>query len=97
MRLLCGGKELTPILPGRESFDLYDQRGRKADTTFQGQYEYAPDALTPACGQVTVEIYSEKDSTTPVSKPIEATTVQRVWEDFEPFRQAFPLAPASKP
>src|SRR5271163_4974211 len=103
MRLLCGDKELTPILPGRSEFDLYDQRGRKVDTTFQGSYEYAPDALTPSCGNVTMEIYSEKDASTPVSRSIDAATVQRVWEDFEPFRQAFPaaaLAPApasSKP
>jgi S1-C subfamily serine protease len=93
MRLLCDGKELTPILPGRAEFDLYDQRGRKVDTTFQGAYEYAPDALTPACGNVSVEIYSEKDSTAPVSKSIDATTVERVWEDFAAFRQAFPTPP----
>jgi S1-C subfamily serine protease len=98
MRLLCGGKELTPILPGRSEFELYDQRGRKVDTTFQGSYEYAPDALTPSCGNVTMEIYSEKDASTPVSRSIDATTVQRVWEDFEPFRQAFPAAAsAAKP
>jgi len=100
MRLLCGGKELTPILPGREEFDLYDQRGRKADTTFQGEYEYAPDALTPSCGNVAMEIYSEKDPNTPVSKAIDGTTVEHVWEDFAAFRQASaasPPAPASKP
>ena len=98
MRLLCGDKELTPILPGRSEFDLYDQRGRKVDTTFQGSYEYAPDALTPSCGNVTMEIYSEKDASTPVSRSIDAATVQRVWEDFEPFRQAFPAsASAAKP
>jgi S1-C subfamily serine protease len=89
MRLLCGGKELAPILPGRSEFELYDQRGRKADTTFQGEYEYTPDALTPACGNVVVEIYSEKDPNTPFSRPIDSPTVQRVWEDFGPFRRAF--------
>jgi S1-C subfamily serine protease len=89
MRLLCGGKELAPILPGRSEFELYDQRGRKADTTFQGEYEYTPDALTPACGNVVVEIYSEKDPNTPFSRPIDGPTVQRVWEDFGPFRRAF--------
>jgi len=92
MRLLCGGKELTPILPGRGEFELYDQRGRKADTTFQGGYEYGPDALTPECGNVTVEIFSEKDPTTPFSRAIDATTVQRVWEDFDAYRKAFPAA-----
>jgi S1-C subfamily serine protease len=93
MRLLCGGKELTPILPGRSEFDLYDQRERKVDTTFQGIYEYQADAVTPACGNVLLEIYSEKDPNTPESRPIDAATVQRVWSDFDAFRQAHP-APA---
>jgi S1-C subfamily serine protease len=98
MRLLCGGKELTPILPGRDEFDLYDQRGRKADTTFQGEYEYAWDALTPSCGNAVMEIYSEKDPSTPVSRAIDGTTVEHVWEDFEAFRQAATApAPASDP
>ena len=94
MRLLCGGKEITPILPGRDEFDLYDQRDRKVDTTFQGIYEYLPDAVTPACGTVVLEIYSEKDPGTPESRPVDPATVQRVWNDFEPFRQAH-AAPAT--
>ena len=101
MRLLCGGKELTPILPGRAEFDLYDQRQRQVDTTFQGVYEYPADAVTPACGNVALEIFSEKDPNTPESKSIDATTVQRIWNDFDPFRQAHPappaVAPATKP
>ena len=98
MRLLCGGKELTPILPGRSEFDLYDQRERKVDTTFQGIYEYQADAVTPACGNVVLEIFSEKDPNTPESKPVDAATVQRVWSDFDAFRQAHPApAPAAKP
>jgi hypothetical protein len=100
MRLLCGGKELTPILPGRSEFDLYDQRERKVDTAFQGIYEYQADAVTPACGNVVLEIFSEKDPNTPESRPIDAATVQRVWSDFDAFRQAHPAsppAPAAKP
>ena len=98
MRLLCGGRELTPILPGRAEFDLYDQRERKVDTTFQGAYEYQADAVTPACGNVVLEIYSEKDPNTPESKPVDPATVQRVWNDFDPFRQArLAPAPAVKP
>jgi len=93
MRLLCGGKELTPILPGRAEFDLYDQRERKVDTAFQGIYEYQADAVTPACGNIVLEIYSEKDPNTPETKPVDAATIQRVWNDFDPFRQAH-LAPA---
>jgi hypothetical protein len=87
---------LTPILPGRSEFDLYDQRERKVDTTFQGMYEYQADAVTPACGNVVLEIYSEKDPNTPETKPVDAGTVQRVWNDFDPFRQTHP-ATTSKP
>ena len=97
MRLLCGGKELTPILPGRAEFDLFDQRERKVDTTFQGVYEYQADAVTPACGNVVLEIFSEKDPNSPESKSIDAATVQRVWNDFDPFRQAHLAPPAPVP
>jgi hypothetical protein len=96
MRLLCGGKELPPILPGRSEFDLYDQRDRKVDTTFQGMYEYQADAMTPACGNVVLEIYSEKDPNAPEARPIDASTVQRVWVDFDAFRRVHP-APIAKP
>jgi hypothetical protein len=99
MRLLCGGSEVTPILPGRDEFDLYDRTGRKADTTFQGLYEYGPEALTPACGDAKVEIFSERDPNAPVSRTIDGATVQRVWADFEAYRRAFPAAgtAAAKP
>jgi len=47
---------------------------------------------------VVLEIYSEKDPNTPESKPVDAATVQRVWNDFDPFRQAHPVpAAAAKP
>ncbi len=98
MRLLCGGKEITPILPGREEYDLYDQRDRKVDTTFQGIYEYLPDAVNPACGTMVLEIFSEKDPNIPEIRPVDPATVQRVWSDFEPFRQAHAApATAAKP
>ena len=87
MRLLCGGKEVTPIEPGRSEFNLVDQRDRKLDTTYQGRYVYQPDALSPACGSAQLEIYSEKDPQTPISKPIEPATIERVWADLEPYRK----------
>ncbi|HEY6947022.1 MAG TPA: S1C family serine protease [Candidatus Acidoferrum sp.] len=88
MRLLCGGKELTPIEPGRSEFNLVDQRERKLDTTYQGRYVYQPDALSPACGGAQLEVYSEKDPDTPLSKTIDATTIERIWADLEPYRKA---------
>jgi hypothetical protein len=98
MRLLCGGKELTPIEPGRSEYELTDPRGRTIDTTYQGRYVYQADAVSPACGNVELEIYSEKDPHTPISKPIDPSTVERIWGDFDAFRKTQPAqTPATKP
>jgi len=88
MRLLCGGKEIEPIDPGRSEFELLDLRGRVADTTYQGRYTYLPEAISPSCGGMTLEIFSEKDPNTAITKTLDAETVQRVWNDFEPYRKA---------
>jgi S1-C subfamily serine protease len=98
MRLLCGGKELTPIEPGRSQYELTDPHGRTMDTTYQGRYVYQADAVTPACGNVVLEIFSEKDPNTPISRPIDAFTVERIWGDFDAFRRAQTAeGPAAKP
>jgi len=88
MRLLCGGKEIEPIDPGRSEFELMDVRGRVADTTYEGSYTYLPEAISPSCGGMALEIFSEKDPKTPVTKSLDADTIQRVWNDFEPYRKA---------
>jgi serine protease Do len=87
MRLLCGGKEIAPIDPGRRKFEL-EARGKTVDTTFEGLYEYLPDAVSPSCGGVTLEIFSEKDPNVPISKPVEAASVERIWTDFDPYRKS---------
>ena len=87
MRLLCGGKEILPIDPGRGEYNLHDVRDRVIDTTTQGYYSYPPDAISPSCGSVSLEIFSEKDPNTPITQPIETATVERVWADFEPYRK----------
>lgn len=98
MRLLCGGKEVTPVEPGRGEYELMNMRGKTVDTTFQGRYTYLPDAVSPACGGVTLEIFSEKDPNTPVSKAIDAATVDRVWADFDAYRKTQSAqSPVTKP
>jgi hypothetical protein len=98
MRLLCGGKEVTPVEPGRGEYELLNMRGQTVDTTFQGRYTYLPDAVSPSCGGVTLEIYSEKEPNTPITRPVDASTVEHVWADFEPYRKAqSAAAPAAKP
>jgi S1-C subfamily serine protease len=98
MRLLCGGKEVVPVEPGRSEYQLLDQRARAVDTTFQGRYVYLADAVSPACGNVVLEVYSEKNPETPIVRPIDPATVARVWEDFEAFRKTQSAqTPAAKP
>jgi len=87
MRLLCGGKEVPPIDPGRGPRELRDVRNRVVDTTMEGFYSYPPDAISPSCGGVSLEIFSEKDPNTPITLPVETATVERVWADFEPYRK----------
>jgi len=87
MRLLCGGKEIPPIDPGRMDYELHDMREHVIDTTTQGFYSYAPDAISPSCGSVSLEIFSEKDPNTPITQAIDTATVERVWADFEPYRK----------
>lgn len=86
MRLLCGGKEVVPIDPGRRQFELRN-RGQAVDTTYEGLYEYLPDAVSPSCGGVALEIFSEKDPSQAVSRPVDPATVERVWNDFDPYRR----------
>jgi len=95
MRLLCGGKEMTPIEPGRSEYGLRNMRGATIDTTYEGRYSYLPDAISPSCGGMTLEIYSERDPNTPVSRPIDTATVDHVWADFAPYRKAQSAQPAA--
>src|SRR5215475_8091004 len=88
MRLLCGGKEIEPIDPGRTEFELTDFRGRVVDTTYQGRYTYPPESISPSCGNMTLQIFTEKDQNTPIAKTLDAETINRVWNDFEPYRKA---------
>jgi S1-C subfamily serine protease len=88
MRLLCGSQEITPIYPGKLIVEG-DNSGSVAvsDTTYRGVYDYLPDAIAPGCGQVTLEIYPDKNSPATV-RPLDAATIQAVWSDFEPYRKA---------
>ena len=87
MRLLCGGKEIVPIDPGKGEYELRGPRQNVIDTSTQGLYVYPPDAISPSCGAVSLEIFSEKDPNTPITQAVETATVERVWSDFEPYRK----------
>jgi hypothetical protein len=84
MRLLCAGKEVPPIDPGRSHFELPDNHIK--GTTTAGFYSYQPDAISPNCGIVKLEIFSENAPRIPIIRSVSAATVERIWADMEPYR-----------
>ena len=95
MRLLCGEKEADPIWPGRVA------EGAKRnwnvvlnDESSGGRYIYPHDAISPQCGKVTLQIFSTKDPDHPLEKVLDEKQVARIWQDFEPYRQAQSQRPA---
>jgi hypothetical protein len=47
-----------------------------------------PDAISPSCGQVTLELHSLKNPDKATVKTLDAKSVERIWADFEPYRKA---------
>jgi len=68
---------------------MIDGRARESGGhNVPGPVHYLPEAISPSCGGMTLQIFSEKDPNTPVSKILDAETIQRVWNDFDPYRKA---------
>jgi S1-C subfamily serine protease len=87
MRLLCGGKEVEPIHPGKAAtvINAHNAFVNVTDATYVGIYSYRADALQPSCGEVALELYSEKDPDKPIRKLLDSKAVERIWSDFQPY------------
>jgi len=97
MRLLCGSQEITPIRPGKVQLVGGESASASInDTSYMGLYDYLPDAISPACSQVTLEIYADKNSP-PTVKPLDQDTIHAVWNDFEPYRKSRDAQAAAVP
>lgn len=97
MRLLCGTNDVAPILPAKYPVGGFNSSSLDiSDTTFIGAYDFLPEAIAPACGPVTLEIYPDKTSP-PVVKILEQATVEAVWTDFEPYRKSQTTPPVTPP
>jgi Trypsin-like peptidase domain len=97
MKLRCGEKEVQPIQTGKieELVDNAHHFTKITNSSSKGFYSYPPDAISPSCGQVALEIYSTKDPDKATVKVLDPKTVDRIWSDFEPYRKT--QAAASKP
>jgi hypothetical protein len=88
MRLLCAGKEVPPIDPGRSHYEAGDPDDHIKGTTIEGFYSYPPNAISPDCGSVKLEIFSQNAPRTPITRSVDSATVERIWADMEPYRGA---------
>ena len=90
MKLLCGAKEIEPIQPGKAATVVNTRSAfvNVTDATYIGIYSYPPDAVSPACGRVTLQLFSEKDPSKSESKELDPKSVNRVWNDFRPYLAA---------
>jgi hypothetical protein len=88
MTLLCGAKEVEPVHAGKAAIVINEDNPfiRVKDATFEGMYVYPPDAIGPQCGAVTLKLFTEKEPEHAIVLALRPDTVQRVWSDFEAYR-----------
>jgi S1-C subfamily serine protease len=94
MRLMCGSKEISPILPAKIAHVVDVRNGlvNATDATYEGFYEYPSEAIGPSCGQVNLLIFAEKKPTAAITKNLSEKTINRIYQDFAPYRAAEALA-----
>jgi len=90
MKLLCGAREVEPIQPGKAAtiVNAHNSFVNVTDATYVGIYSYPPDAISPSCGKVTLQLYSEKEPDKSESKELDQKSIDRVWNDFRPYLAA---------
>jgi S1-C subfamily serine protease len=95
MRLKCGDKEIVPIQPGKIAhvLDVHNYFVNATDATYEGLYIYPPDSISRSCGQVTLEMYSEKKPESAATKVLDEKTITKVWDDFGPYRDGISTLP----
>ncbi len=92
MRLMCGDREVEPIHPAKIAHILSESNYLISvkDATYEGFYSYPADAITPQCGKVTLELFSEKNPTEAKTKVLDEKTVTKIVADFAPYLDSRP-------
>jgi hypothetical protein len=83
LRALCGSVDVTPIHP----FEL-ERRISEQATIDEGLYVFDPGAFGPHCGRVTLVLHSAAGPDEGDRRLVDATIVEQIWQDFEPYRKA---------
>jgi S1-C subfamily serine protease len=90
MKLLCDGKEVTPIRRTkteiqRDMQSYYKTRNRY---TYAGVYSYPSEIFAPdRCSQLVLHVFSEEDIETPIVAPVTQAIKNRIWSDFSDYRK----------
>jgi S1-C subfamily serine protease len=82
LQAFCGRTEVTPIHPFKLELRVSD-----TDAIDEGFYAFDPAALGPACGSVTLVLYSEKEPAKADTRRVDPAILQQIWQDFDLGRQ----------
>ncbi|HXW08621.1 MAG TPA: serine protease [Vicinamibacterales bacterium] len=82
LQAFCGPTEVMPI----HRFTL-DMPISETETMLEGLYVYDPGAFGPACAEVRLVLYSEKEPENGDTRVVDSKVVQRVWDDFAAYRR----------
>lgn len=88
MKLMCGSKEVAPILPAKIAHVVDVRSGlvNATDATYEGFYEYPADSIGPSCGHVSLTLYGEKDPNKALAKDLKEKSITRIFDDFAAYR-----------
>jgi hypothetical protein len=81
LRAFCGDVEVTPIHP----FTL-ERRVSETDAIREGLYVYDSQAFGPDCKSVKLVLSSEKEPEKQDSRIVDPQMIERIWQDFAPYR-----------
>ena len=87
MRLLRGGVEVEPIVPGR--YCGPGSAERPTHSRCRGLYQFPPEAFAPGA-PLELHLSIQDRPTRPIVWKLPDALVRRVWADFEPWREAAP-------
>ena len=90
MSLTCDGKPVTPIQRGRIEFvkSLSSYLKMKQRTAYAGVYTYSAETFAPdKCKQMSLQVVSQQNPTTPEIRAVDPGMIRQVWSDFEVYRQ----------
>lgn len=77
----CGDREVTPIHPFVLGIEVSD-----TETVSEGLYAFAPDAITPACGTVRLDLRSQKEPAKADTLIVDPKVLEQIWADFAVYR-----------